>query len=74
MSQGIDPEIIRLFKKIINGVSALVLWALITMTLGIYLGWAFIYDSFHPFNGIFYTWFVVSLGGLVYYIIKVWKK
>ncbi len=74
MSQGIDPEILRMFKKIINGVSAVVLWALITMSLGIYLGWGFIYESFHLFNGIFYGWFVLSLGALVYYIIKIWNR
>ncbi len=74
MSQGIDPEVVRMFKKIINGVSAVVLWAMITMTIGIYLGWAFIYESFHFFNAIFYGWFVLSLAGLVYYIVKLWKK
>lgn len=74
VQQGIDPELLSMFKKIINGVSAVVLWALITMSLGIYLGWAFIYESFHLFNGIFYGWFVLSLGALVYYIVKIWNK
>lgn len=74
MSQGIDPEIVRMFKKVINGVSAVVLWAMLTMTFGIYLGWAFIYESFNAFNVIFYGWFLVSLAALVYYITKLWKR
>ncbi len=74
MSQGIDPEMLRMFKKIINGVSAVILWAMINLTLGIYMGWAFIYDGFHWLNGIFYGLFVVSLAGLVYYIVKLWNK
>jgi len=74
MSQGIDPDMLKMFRKIITGVSAIILWALITMTLGIYLGWAFIYEGFYIFNGIFYAWFVISLAALVFYIIKVWKS
>ncbi|MBN8859697.1 MAG: hypothetical protein J0H29_14970 [Sphingobacteriales bacterium] len=74
MQSGTEPDLKEFFFKIIRVVTALVVWALITMFFGLYLQWAFVYGRFNVFNAIFYIWFVASLTGLVYYFYKVWKQ
>ncbi|MGN6440073.1 MAG: isopentenyl-diphosphate Delta-isomerase [Agriterribacter sp.] len=71
---GIEPEIKIFFRKIINTVSALVLWAVICIFLGLYLNWAVVYEKLNAFNIIFYGWFVISFAGLIYYFFRIWRK
>ncbi|MBX3257506.1 MAG: isopentenyl-diphosphate Delta-isomerase [Chitinophagaceae bacterium] len=71
---GIEPEVKIFFGKIIHAVSALVLWAIISMFFGLYLNWAVVYETVNVLNIIFYAWFIISLGGLIYYLTRVWKK
>ncbi|MBX2923923.1 MAG: isopentenyl-diphosphate Delta-isomerase [Chitinophagaceae bacterium] len=73
-TSGIEPELKVFFKKIIHAVSALVIWAIISMFLGLYLNWAIVYEKLNLLNIIFYSWFAVSLGALIYYFTSVWKK
>lgn len=74
MNSGVEPEIKAFLMKIVNTVSALVLWAIICIFLGLYLDWAVVYESFNILNIIFYGWFVISLGVLIYYFVRIWKK
>lgn len=74
MAGGTEPDLKEFFFKILRVVTALVVWAIITMFFGLYLEWAFVYGRFNAFNAIFYIWFVVSLAGLVYYFYKIWKQ
>jgi len=74
MSSGAEPDIKEFLIKILQAVTALVVWAVITMFFGLYLEWAHIYGRFNILNAIFYTWFVVSLPGLIYFFYKVWKR
>ena len=74
MNSGIEPEVKAFLMKIVNTISALVLWAIICIFLGLYLDWAIVYDGFNVLNFIFYGWFVISFGVLIYYFVRIWKK
>lgn len=73
MSSNAEPDIKEFLIKILQAVTALVVWAVITMFFGLYLEWAHIH-SFNVLNAIFYIWFAVSFAGLVYFFYKVWKR
>ncbi len=74
MSSGMEPEIKRMLMKIVQVISVLTLWAMITIFFGLYLEWAMIGGSFNGFNAIFYVWFAVSLTALIYFFYRVWKS
>ncbi len=74
MAGRTEPDLKEFFFKIIRVVTALVVWAIITMFFGLYLEWGIVYGRFNVFNIIFYIWFVISLTGLVYYFYKIWKQ
>ncbi|HEX5025422.1 MAG TPA: hypothetical protein VFV68_09120 [Agriterribacter sp.] len=74
MSNGMEPEIKKMLMKIVQVISMLTLWAMITIFFGLYLEWAMIRGSFNVFNVIFYVWFVISLTALIYFFYRVWKS
>ncbi len=74
MAGKAEPDIKEFLIKILQVVTALVVWAIITMFFGLYLEWALIHHHFNIFNAIFYVWFVASLGGLIYFFYRVWKR
>ncbi len=74
MSSGIEPELRRLITKILRVITAIIIWSVITIFFGLYLEWALIRGSFNAFNGMFYGWFVISFGGLIYYFVRIWKE
>ncbi|MFT4015849.1 MAG: hypothetical protein QM668_02700 [Agriterribacter sp.] len=69
-----EPDIKEFLIKILQAVTALVVWAVITMFFGLYLEWAHIHHHFNILNAIFYIWFVASFIGLIYFLYKVWKR
>ena len=69
-----ETDIKKFFLKIIQIVTAIISWAIITMFFGLYLECGFIYGHFNTFNAIFYTWFIASLFMIGFYIYKAWKK
>lgn len=73
MAKEVEPDIKDFLMKILQVVTALVVWAIITMFFGLYLEWAHIY-RFNILNAIFYIWFVASFAGLIYFFYKVWKR
>ncbi|MCC6286410.1 MAG: hypothetical protein IT249_00860 [Chitinophagaceae bacterium] len=74
MANETEPELKEFLIKILQVVTALVVWSIITMFFGLYLEWAHIHHHFNILNVIFYVWFVVSLTGLIYFFYKVWKR
>jgi hypothetical protein len=74
MSNQTEPEIKAFLIKILQVVTALVVWAVITMFLGLYLEWAHVYHHFNILNTIFYIWFAASLTALIYFFYSVWKR
>jgi hypothetical protein len=70
---GVDPEIKKYFKKILNSFSVGALWLVCIATLGIFFQLGFIAAGIRWYNVLFYFVFVSSLLMLVRYYYRVWK-
>lgn len=74
MAFGMDPEVAKYFKKILNSLFAMLMWMFINITAGIYLGLAYS-DNYPVFvHVLFYAWLVISLALLLWYYYRVWGK
>ncbi|MCO5238335.1 MAG: hypothetical protein M9933_18920 [Chitinophagaceae bacterium] len=74
MSSGIEPELRRLLTKTLRIIVSIVSWAIINSFFGLYLEWAVIMGHFNTFNAVFYTWFVISLAALIYFLYRTGRK
>jgi len=74
MPFGMDPEVAKYFKKILNSIFAGLMWMFTNITAGIYFELA--YSNSYPVyvHFLFYTFLVISLGLLLWYLYRVWKK
>ena len=72
-NSGMDPEIKRLFKKIVQSFSWGALWLLAIATLGIFFQFAIINNGIRWYNIVFYIVFGSSLFLLIRYYYKEWK-
>ncbi|UAY51952.1 hypothetical protein [Ferruginibacter albus] len=70
---SMEPEVKEFLLRIIQTLSMGMLWLLVNMTIGIYFNWAFYEDKPSLANYIFYAWFLISLGLLLFYFYKKWK-
>lgn len=70
---GMDPEMKRYFKKIINSFSFGALWLIGIFTLGIFFQLAIIKNVIRWYNILFYVTLVTSLFFLLRYYYKQWK-
>jgi len=68
-----EPEVREFLLRIVQTLSMGMLWLLINMTTGIYFNLAFFDDKPSFVNYIFYVWFLISLGLLLFYFRKKWK-
>ncbi len=69
-----EPDIRIYLRKVLKTVSAGMLFLLFHMTVGIYLNWGFFEGSIGIGNIIYYLLFLATLGGFVYYLLKVWRQ
>jgi hypothetical protein len=69
-----EPELKLFFSKIIRSLSMGILWLLINMTLGIFFDFGFIHSGISLANILFYIFMLVTLYGLIWYLLKVWKE
>lgn len=72
--QGMDPEVKKYFRKIINSFSFGMLWMMVIFTLGLYFRMGFVYDKIRWFNVVFYLIFLLTLLLLIRYLYSIWKK
>jgi hypothetical protein len=72
-NMGIDPEVKRYFRKIVMSFSYGLLWMLVMSTAGFYFGLAIIDNEVHWYNLLFYSLFLLSLLGYLWYLYKTWK-
>ena len=70
---GMDPEIKRLFRKILNSFSWGAVWLLVIATLGLFLQLGFVTNGIRWYNILFYAILISSLILLLRYYYKVWK-
>ena len=70
--RGMDPEIKRYFRKIMNSFSLGLLWLLSITTAGLFFDLGVVHHGIHWYNVVFYVIAIVSLVGLMRYYYKVW--
>lgn len=71
---GMDPEVKRYFRKIINSFSFGMMWLLGIATAGIFFELGDVGNGFEWYNIIFYFISLVTLFILLRYLYKVWNK
>ena len=69
-----EPEIREFFRRLSTSIGLFIIWMVINMVIGIKLGCAFFNDKIYWYNILFYTWAVLSFAGLIFFLIKMWKK
>ena len=70
---GVEPETREFLLRIVSTISAIVLWMVIHVFIGIYLEYAF-YDPKPTWkNLIYYAFVLITLFYLVKYLRKKWK-
>ena len=71
---SMEPDAADFLKRIVWSVSLVLVYMLILLTAGIYGNWFFFYDTPTTGNYIFYTWVLMSTVGMIFLLIKLWKK
>lgn len=69
-----EPGVKEYLKRIINTISLSLLWMITNSTAGIMYDQAFVHDKIRLGNILFYVWFFLSLGALLWYVIRLWSK
>ena len=72
-SGGMDPEVKRYFRKIMNSFSLALLWLLSVSTLGLFFGLGIYHQGVKWYNVVFYVFAAGSLAGLGYYFYRMWR-
>ena len=73
-NRGMDPEVKRYFKKIINSFSFGALWLLVAATAGLFFGLGIPDGGVKWYNIVFYMVTGVSFASLMYYYYRLWSK
>jgi hypothetical protein len=60
--------------RIVRSLSVALLWLMINMTFGIYLGWLVFEGAPTLGNFIFYGWLIISFALMILYFVRTWKK
>jgi hypothetical protein len=71
---SMEPDAADFLKRIVWSVTLVLVYMLILLTAGIYGNWFFFYDSPTMGNYIFYGWVLMSTAGMIFLLIKLWKK
>lgn len=73
-NRGMDPEVRRYFRKIMNSFSVGIMWLLSMATAGLFFDLAIVRNGVRWYNIAFYGLVLISFMGLVYYYYKTWSK
>ena len=73
-NHGMDPEVKRYFKRIINSFSFASIWLLAVSTAGLFFRLAILQNGIRWYNILFYILAAVSLVMLLIYLYKTWSK
>jgi hypothetical protein len=74
MAFGMDPEVTKYFKKILNSLFAGLMWMFVNITAGIYFELAYSKNYPSYVHVLFYVWLVFSLFLLLRYLHKTWNR
>ena len=73
-NRGMNPEVKRYFKRIINSFSLASMWLLSVSTAGLFFQLAIIKKGIQWYNILFYFLAITSLVILLLYLYKLWSK
>lgn len=71
--QGMDPQVKRYFRKIINSFSVGLIWLLTMAMAGLYFRLGIVEEHIRWYNTVFFFFAFISLCALLYYFYKTWK-
>ena len=69
-----EEDAARLLVKVVKTISIVIVWMVLTMTIGIYLGWFFYYKTPTIGNFICYVFMATTLVLVLIYLKKLWKE
>jgi hypothetical protein len=72
-NSGMDPEVRRYFRKILNSFSWGALWLIGIATMGIFFQLGIVTNGIRWYNILFYLILILSLWLLIRYYYKAWK-
>jgi len=71
---GMEPEVKDFLKRVVWSIFFGLVWLMLNMTMGIYFDLLFIYEKITIGNIVFYLFALISLGLLIWFYYKTWKK
>ena len=71
---NMEPEVRDFLMRISLSIGAGLLRLFINVTIGIFGGWLFFYETPGLGNYVFYAWLLVSVVLLVWVYLRLWKK
>lgn len=69
-----DPDVKKLFVRILNAMSMGLLWLLTAITAGLYFKLAYPGDHLFIFTVLYWVLFVATLLLLIRYLIRIWRQ
>jgi hypothetical membrane protein len=73
-NSGMDPEIKKYFRRIINSFSVGLLWLVVIATAGIFFRLGVIKNGTRWYNIVFYAIFLLSFVSLLWYYYRSWNR
>ncbi|MBA2746837.1 MAG: hypothetical protein H0U44_11475 [Flavisolibacter sp.] len=73
-NSGMEPEVRRYFRKIINTISYGVLWLMTIVAAGLFFDLAGIKNGIHWYNIIYFAVALISFLLLIFYFYKTWSE
>ena len=74
MPQGMEPEVKKYLRKILNSLCVGLAWLAINVLMGLYWEWGIIKGKLGIGNILFFLWFLLSIALLLWYYYKTWKN
>lgn len=73
-SSGMDPEVKRYFRKILNSFAVGLLWLMSMGIAGLFFKLAIVKNNVRWYNIVFYGVFLSTLALLILFFYRVWRK
>lgn len=68
-----EPEMRAFLVRVLYTITMGLIWMIMNMWAGIYMGWLFFENNMKTGNVIFYSFMVISLVALIWYYMRLWK-
>jgi hypothetical protein len=72
--RGMDSEVKKYFRKILNSFSYTMMWLMAVVTAGLFFRLAIVDDTLHWYHVVFYALALLSLAALIRFLYRLWNK